>query len=95
MSEEYDPIEETFAIGYSETVVEDFYNVLKMKMQDGVICYDAIAEKLNLSESYVHLISELMANADVLEYGTSPRCGWLTDKGKELYRLATEYRDKK
>lgn len=41
---------------------------------------------------YVHLILEVFAGVDLIEYGSSPRGSWLTDAGKELLRMARRWR---
>ena len=46
----------------------------------------------NYTEIYKHLgtmctwlMINILCHADIIEYGSSPRFGWLTDKGEKLY----------
>jgi len=93
--EETDPIERAFPVGYDGEIVEDVFNVLRLCQEDRPQWYKATATKLKLDVKYVHLILEMAARADYLEYGCSPRGGWLTEKGEKLLRDATEWRRKK
>ena len=46
--------------------------------------YDYRDLESNLGGGIAWLLINLLCHEDVLEYGTSPRFGWLTSKGEEL-----------
>lgn len=37
-------------------------------------------------EKYTELIKYILCSNDLMEYGTSPRFAWTTEKGKEFYK---------
>ena len=65
--------------------------------------YDYSMLENELSPVVFWLLLNIFAHADIIEYGTSPRFGWLTSKGKqiqnyvlsktddELYEIVTHY----
>jgi len=46
--------------------------------------YDYRTLEEQLTPTVTWLLINVLAQADILEYGTSPRFGWLTDKGERL-----------
>lgn len=89
---ELDPIERILKIGYNEEIVNDIFNILCQLDTASSTYYTNIAQNLRLDEKYVHIILEIMANEDLLEYGVSPRGSWLSGRGKELLELSKEFR---
>lgn len=48
--------------------------------------YDHEVLEKTLGNQVTWLLINNLCHADILEYGTSPRYGWLTEKGQILYR---------
>jgi len=46
--------------------------------------YDCRNLEASLGSTVTWLLINTLCHADILEYGTSPRFGWLTDEGKAL-----------
>src|SRR5687768_3404950 len=81
---------------YTLNVLVDFFKYMSL---DGAYCYDEMEDLLGAEQFW--LLVNILVHQDILEYGTSPRTAWLTDKGKllkrylsgksvyELYELAT------
>ena len=80
---------------YNDKITDDFLKVMKAVDEGRVICTDGIADKLSLNRDYVELIQYLLCNNDHAEYGTSPRCCWLTEKGENLLMLLREFEHEK
>lgn len=69
--------------GYNSSVDNDIRAVLK-SMRPGYIYNDDIAIATGLSRTHVELIQYLLCNAELADYGTSPRGCWLTPEGEKL-----------
>lgn len=70
-------------LSYNGEVALEVYNVLRLS-EGGNAWYEEIAKKLNLKDTHVELIKYILCVYELLEYGTSPRGAWLTDKGQVL-----------
>lgn len=84
---------------YNDQITEDFWRVLQEiaswdALQKPAPCTLRIAEKLGLDRNYVELIQYIICNNGMAEYGTSPRCCWLTEKGKATFEHLKEIADK-
>ena len=53
--------------------------------------YDYRALEALLGASTTWLLINALCHADIIEYGSSPRFGWLTDKGVALRKVVTEH----
>lgn len=51
--------------------------------------YDYAILEAAVGPSVAWLLINALCKADIIEYGTSPRYGWLTDKGKRLRAYVT------
>lgn len=49
--------------------------------------YDYEVFEKSLGQTVTWLLINTLCRADILEYGTSPRFGWLDDKGRELKKF--------
>lgn len=49
------------------------------------LSYDYRVLEKELTPTVAWLMINILVNADVIEYGTSPRHGWLTKKGEEIH----------
>lgn len=87
-----DPLAIFLPIGYDGEIVDDFRNVMRIIDEHHLIFYDKIAAALDLPLKYVHLTLEVLADRGILEYGVSPRGGWLSSAGEELLVMANEWR---
>lgn len=68
-----------------------FATVGKDEPQDRQHCYDYQKLETALTPTVAWLLINVLAKADVIEYGTSPRYAWLTDSGVKLKEfLATK-----
>lgn len=47
-------------------------------------CYDHRVLENVCGAAVAWLLINTLAHADIIEYGTSPRCGWLTEQGRAL-----------
>ena len=75
----------TFGFGYG-TGEEHTIPALKQFLE---LCkdkeaYDYVELETALTPAVAWLLINVLCKADIIEYGTSPRYGWLTDKGKRL-----------
>lgn len=52
--------------------------------------YETLADAFGCSQKVAYRACERACRHGLLEYGTSLRTGWLTDKGKELLRVGNE-----
>ena len=78
---------------YNSAVTNEVWVVLMaIASSPEVVCSDQIAAATHMSPTHVELIQYLICNNDYAEYGTSPRCCWLTEKGKKLYQELLELR---
>lgn len=57
---------------------------------DGNTNYDYMVLERAVGPSVAWLLINLFGHADVIEYGTSPRFGWLTPHGAQLKRYIDE-----
>ena len=74
------------AFSYNSVITDEVLGVLGLVASKDMKCAYQIAEELSLKASHVELIQYMLCNNDHGEYGTSPRCMWLTEKGRELYK---------
>lgn len=80
---------EGFAFGYGygtgePHVLPAVRRFLELCNERGVDGYDYRVLQAELSPAVAWLLVNALARADVLEYGTSPRHGWLTASGRRL-----------
>jgi len=75
------------AFSYNDTVTQEVWDVLTTISEATIPpCSEDIAKSLDLSPTHVELIQYLICNNDNAEYGVSPRCCWLTEKGQKLVK---------
>lgn len=55
-----------------------------------LLCCDDIAMHVGIDPTHVELIQYLICDKNLAEYGTSPRCCWLTPKGEEMKKMIRE-----
>lgn len=77
---------------YSSDIDEHMLAVLRDLHENRPTHYDKIAERLGLYPPYVELLLTLLASAGWLEYGTSPRSGWLDDSRHDPNELVKRFR---
>ena len=71
-------------VGYSSKIDSDMIVVLR-GIRAKRFCTD-IAQENHLSAEYVELLQSILASADIVEYGTSPRgCFFMDDKRADEY----------
>lgn len=63
--------------GYNDEIDFDIINHLKSSMENKIV----FAE-----DNYFELIKYILCSNDLMEYGTSPRGAWITEKGREFYK---------
>lgn len=65
-------------------VLQSLYNQ-KIKSDNDEL-YEFLYAQINneLEQSFIEFIHTILSHFDLVEYGTSPRYCWLTDKGFEL-----------
>lgn len=82
----------TFGYGYG---TGEIHTILVLKKffinlpKDGQYNYEKMEEALGAEQFW--LLLNILCHADIIDYGTSPRYGWLSDKGQIL----REYVDSK
>jgi len=54
-------------------------------------CYDYKVLENELTPIVTWLLINILCKANFLEYGTSPRFGWLTEEGKEIKSFIEKY----
>lgn len=57
---------------------------------NGVFAYDYQQMEGSLGHTVAWLMINILAHADVIEYGSSPRYGWLTQQGEMLKEFISE-----
>jgi len=76
-----------YGYGYGEehilTSLKDFMATLTKR--HSTFCYDYVYLTKTLGAKVTWLLINILCHADILEYGTSSRYGWLTQKGINLY----------
>ena len=75
----------TFGYGYGsgdEHVFQALHNFFCSIPLDGRYDYQAL--ELGCTPQVAWLLINVLCHADAIEYGTSPRFGWLTESGKAL-----------
>jgi hypothetical protein len=70
-------------------LLKRFFNCLESGEDCKPYKYDELQEKLGHEQTW--LLINVFCHADIIEYGTSPRFGWLTEKGKRLYKFIAEH----
>lgn len=94
MTEARDPmLDAGLPIGYDSAIVDDFFRVMCLLEERRPIYYTEIAKQLGLDIKCTHLILEVLGDADITEYGTSPRGSWLTPEGEQLLKRSRQYRE--
>src|ERR1051325_25697 len=96
----------TFGFGYGTgeeytiPALKNFFNLLK---EERSYSYEDVEKKFGKLGGW--LMINILCHADILEYGTSPRFGWITEKGEllrdylktktpdELYEMTTNIDD--
>lgn len=68
------------SITYNGEIDADIVAVLMESATDNFYMSD-ISKKLNLPEKYVELIQHVLSDMDMVDYGTSPRGAWISEKG--------------
>lgn len=78
--------------GYNGEVDEDIIKVMSAinELNPQPPSTTMISAYLSINRNYIELIQYIICTMDYAEYGTSPRCCWLTDKGKEMLKLFKE-----
>jgi hypothetical protein len=82
---------EVFGYGYGTgeqhtlKALKEFMDLIEI---DGSYDYQAIEKQLGATITW--LMINILCKADILDYGTSPRFGWLTEKGKLLKKYLAE-----
>lgn len=80
--------QEAFGYGYGTgeepvlTAVRDFF--AWVEEEGDVKKYDYEVMENKLGKTVAWLLINVMCKTGIIEYGTSPRYGWLTAKGREL-----------
>lgn len=101
---DYDSWEDVFeaAIGhhfcmevfsYNSEVTDAFWSTLELVARDR-LCALEIARVNGLDVVFVEFILYVICNNNQAEYGTSPRCCWLTEKGENTFKELCSIRDK-
>lgn len=85
---------EAFPFGYGtgeEHTLAALRSFMEIVQRDERYFYEALEEKLTPTVTW--LLINMLCKLDVIEYGTSPRYGWLTPHGKALrdYLMATTF----
>ena len=81
---------ETFGYGYGtgeEAIIPVLINFFNLGMYDKthkVSSYDYKIVEESIGKVPTWLLINIFGHAGIIEYGTSPRYGWLTDKGHKL-----------
>ena len=55
------------------------------------ICYDFEIIENELTPTVAWLLITILSNDEIIDYGTSPRFGWLTDRGIALKEFVMKY----
>ena len=79
--------DKVFGYGYGTgegPVMEALMKFFDTFKGDSMYDYEVIEEKLGKATTWLLINTLCSANADILEYGTSPRYGFLTVKGELL-----------
>lgn len=71
---------------YTLKALKDFMDCMeKSKFDEEILVYDHKNLYKSLGTMCTWLMINTLNHADILEYGTSPRFGWFTKKGRKLY----------
>ena len=68
-------------------VLKWFLELCKQKDTQGVYGYDYESIERNLRPETTWLLINALCHANIIEYGTSPRFGWLTEAGVNLKKF--------
>lgn len=83
---------EAYAFGYGYGSGEDHVIPLLQKfislIPDGVYDYRLLEKELGGPVTW--LLINALCRVDIIEYGTSPRGGWLTEQGRSLKKYLSE-----
>lgn len=85
----------TFGFGYGtgeEHIVPALRRFLELcKDGDFEHAYDSRILEAELTPAVAWLLINALCRADIIEYGTSPRCGWLTGAGEALREFVLQH----
>jgi predicted transcriptional regulator len=85
---------EPHMLTYDGAIDNDMIAVLKESATNDR-WYENIAKRLGLDAKYVQLIQHCLAHLDLVEYGTSPRGAWITDRGKKYLEFIEQNLNKR
>jgi hypothetical protein len=80
----FEEYKEEFNFTYNQDIDEDIIKVLSFYLDDNNDFMDGVKNKFGFDLKYIELIQTLLCSYNFLEYGTSPRCPWITKEGKEF-----------
>lgn len=73
-------------ITYNGKIDFDMISILR-QLETEHRYYTEVADTLSLNHDYVELILHVLSHYDLVEYGTSPRGSWITDKGRDYLKF--------
>lgn len=89
--EEYFTDWESHVFGYGYGTGEQYtIDVLRVFMEFADPRYDYRILGQGMGAHAAWLIINILCHADIIEYGSSPRFGWLTAKGKRLHEFMSK-----
>ena len=74
------------AFSYNGKVTDDFWRTLELVASEEPLCAYQIAKTTGLSRNYVEFMLYVICNNHQATYGSSPRCCWLTEKGRQTFK---------
>ena len=74
---------------YNGEIDSDILDILKESGGENN-WYMEVAETLSLDPKYVELILHYLAHLDLVDYGTSPRGAWISEKGRKYLNLRSK-----
>lgn len=87
---------EAFGYGYGSgephiiPALQQFF-LLCNKEKDGLVTYNYRELESTLTPAVAWLLINALCKARVIEYGTSPRCGWLLENGEQLKEFVVDH----
>lgn len=70
---------------YTLPALKKFFDMLENIGNSEILQYTHKKLETHLGEAIAWLLINILCHADILEYGTSPRFGWLTEQGNKLH----------
>lgn len=83
---------EVFGFGYGtgeKHTLSSLRRFLELCVHSSGDSYDFQELEREIGETVAWLLINILCRADIIEYGTSPRYGWLTTQGKRLQVFCT------